>query len=173
MKRLITIVAATALASSVLAPAATAENESPNPKQVANQICHEQKKGMDNKSFKELYGGKRAMQTCKRQNRGEAETVIANAAHECKAEREADPATFAANYGDKKNAFGKCVSQKAKAKGDEEAEKTANAARECKAEREADPATFAVNYGERKNAFGKCVSEHARDDEEPAPAPTA
>ena len=125
MKRLITIVAATALASSVLAPAATAENESPNPKQVANQICHEQKKGMDNKSFKELYGGKRAMQTCKRQNRGEAETVIANAAQECKAEREADPATFA------------------------------------------------VNYGERKNAFGKCVSEHARDDEEPAPAPTA
>ncbi len=78
MKRTLTIIAAAALASCVLAPAATAANESPNPKQVANSFCHDQKKAMkaetgDNKAFKELYGGKRAMQTCKRQNRDEAE----------------------------------------------------------------------------------------------------
>lgn len=41
-----------------------------------------------------------------------------NAAKSCKTERKADPAAFAAKYGshkNKRNAFGKCVSQQAKA----------------------------------------------------------
>lgn len=45
-------------------------------------------------------------------------TAIINAAKACKAERKADPAAFKAKYGsnkDKSNAFGKCVSAKAKA----------------------------------------------------------
>jgi hypothetical protein len=172
MKRTLTIIAAAALASCVLAPAATAENASPNPKQIANEFCHEQKKAMDDKqSFKELYnGGKRAMQTCKRENRGEAEAIVENAAHDCKTYREEDPAGFTAQYGDEKNAFGKCVSDKAKAKSDEEAQNTANAAHFCKTYREEDSAGFTAEYGDRKNAFGKCVSDNAREGEgEPPP----
>ncbi|MGI8593673.1 MAG: hypothetical protein ACR2ML_04795 [Solirubrobacteraceae bacterium] len=45
-----------------------------------------------------------------------------NAAKQCKAERKADPAAFKAKYAtnkDKANAFGKCVSTKAKAQQDE------------------------------------------------------
>ena len=49
----------------------------------------------------------------------EAETEArVNAAKACKAERAADPAAFAEKYGknkNKKNAFGKCVSQTVKA----------------------------------------------------------
>jgi hypothetical protein len=44
-----------------------------------------------------------------------------NAAKQCKDERKADPAAFEQKYGtnkNKSNAFGKCVSQKAKAQQD-------------------------------------------------------
>lgn len=47
---------------------------------------------------------------------------FSNAAKQCRAERETDPAAFAETYGtnhNKRNAFGKCVSQKAKAQNDE------------------------------------------------------
>ena len=46
----------------------------------------------------------------------EEQTAHSNAAKECKAERTADPATFATTYGtgpNGRNAFGKCVSKKA------------------------------------------------------------
>jgi hypothetical protein len=177
MKRTMTIIAATAIACLAIAPAAMAENESPNPKQVANAFCHDQKKQMkaetgDNQAFKELYGGKRAMQTCKRENQGEAETFVQNAAQECKSFQEDDPAGFTAEYGDKKNAYGKCVSDKAKEQSEEEAQNTANAAHFCKTYREDDPEGFTADYGDRKNAYGKCVSDNAREDEE-EPTPTA
>ena len=42
-----------------------------------------------------------------------------NAAKECRAEQKADAAKFGTDYGTGKNAFGKCVSQKARAKNDE------------------------------------------------------
>lgn len=48
----------------------------------------------------------------------ELRTATVNAARTCKAERKADPAAFKAKYGtnaSKSNAFGKCVSTKAKA----------------------------------------------------------
>jgi hypothetical protein len=170
MKRTLTTIAAAALASVLLVPAATAQNSSPNPKQVANQICHDQKKGMDKQDFKQLYnGGKRAMQTCKRQNQPEAEEIVQNSAQDCRTE-ETDAATFAATYGDKKNAFGKCVSTKSKTKSDELVEETTNAAQECHEERDTmgDDA-FREEHG--RNAFGKCVSEKVHE-EEPEPAPT-
>jgi hypothetical protein len=103
-----------------------------------------------------------------------------NAAKECKAERGSTPATreaFKAKYGtnkNKKNAFGKCVSQRAK---DEEQEgETAhkNAAKECKAEREElGVQAFNEKYGtnkSKKNAYGKCVSAKAKEHEAEADA---
>jgi hypothetical protein len=99
------------------------------------------------------------------------QTAHTNAAKECKTERQADPAAFADKYGtnaNKRNAFGKCVSQKAKAKENaadeqdaEDAAEFKNAAKECDTERSADAAAFADKYGtneNNRNAFGKCVS---------------
>jgi hypothetical protein len=83
----------------------------------------------------------------------------------CQAERtRLGEALFKTTYGGGANAFGKCVSQRARAR----EENTENAAKQCKAER-SDPnfaashdgKTFEQAYadGEKaKNAFGKCVT---------------
>jgi hypothetical protein len=128
------------------------------------------------------------MSRCVRQNAAEeaAEEAAAhkNAAKECKAEA-ADPGfatahggkTFAEFYGAKgngKNAHGKCVSTKAKAKKDEmdaedadEAADFKNAAKRCANERRSmGRAAFADTYGTNRNdrnAFGKCVSKRTED----------
>jgi hypothetical protein len=76
--------------------------------------------------------------------------------------------TFAQFYGTGKsgaNAFGRCVSQKAKAKAKEERADATNAARTCKAELKSLGATaFKAKYGTnaaKSNAFGKCVAKLA------------
>jgi hypothetical protein len=98
-----------------------------------------------------------------------------NAAQACKAEQ--NDANFATNHGDKtfaqfygtnkngRNAFGNCVSQKAKAAGQAQNQATINAARTCRAEQKLDPAAFKTKYGtnaNKSNAFGKCVSQKAK-----------
>jgi hypothetical protein len=102
-----------------------------------------------------------------------------NAAWECKDERAEDRAAFAENYGkndNDRNAFGKCVSQKAKAKehaadeqDQEDATEFKNAAKDCWTEREGGEAAFALKYGtedtDRENAFGRCVSQTVRENE--------
>jgi hypothetical protein len=106
----------------------------------------------------------------------------ANAAKDCRAERTADPAAFQDKYGtngNKKNAFGKCVSQKAKAKEKKQDKKDAaaavefkNAAKACDDERSADKQAFTDKYGtngNKKNAFGKCVSQKTHEDGEGTP----
>ena len=102
-----------------------------------------------------------------------------NAAKECRAERGSTDATreaFRAKYGTNKNgknAFGKCVSSKAKelkaeedAEDAEEAKELKSAAKECDAERtETGTDAFADKYGtnaSKRNAFGKCVSQTAK-----------
>lgn len=107
--------------------------------------------------------------------KAERKAAKTNAARACREERSADPAAFKETYGtngNKANAFGKCVSQKAKAKRAEQdeadaeaAEAQTNAAKTCDAERSADPAAFQEKYGtnhNKKNAFGKCVSQTAK-----------
>jgi hypothetical protein len=91
----------------------------------------------------------------------EEQTAHKNAAKECKA------------LGLHGRAFGKCVSEKAKAKEHaadqqdaEEATELKNAAKECDAERTEDAEAFAKKYGtneNNRNAFGKCVSSKASD----------
>ena len=109
----------------------------------------------------------------------EEQSAHSNAAKECKAERTADPELFATTYGtngNKRNAFGKCVSKKAKAKehaaDEQDAEDAAefkNAAKECDAERgdtEDTRAAFADKYGtndNKRNAIGKCLSSKPSD----------
>jgi hypothetical protein len=95
-----------------------------------------------------------------------------NASQACKAEAAADPAAFAEKYGTgkkKRNAHGKCVSQKAREQAaktvKDEVEADVDAARTCKAERKADPDAFKEKYGtnhNKRNAFGKCVAKTAK-----------
>ena len=106
-----------------------------------------------------------------------------NASKECKAEREEDPEAFANTYGTgpkKRNAHGKCVSQKAsenEQEADQEDRQDAaafkNAAKECAEERDTlGDDDFAEEYGRNandRNAFGKCVSEKARENEAQQP----
>jgi hypothetical protein len=94
-----------------------------------------------------------------------------NASKDCKAEEQADPAAFAQKYGtgkNKRNAHGKCVSQKAAAKTAEtvagEVAADVDAAKACEQERAANPQAFATKYGKgktKRNAFRKCVAQAA------------
>ncbi len=106
----------------------------------------------------------------------EEQAAHTNAAKECKTERSADAQAFNEKYGtnaNKRNAFGKCVSQTAKEKeaaadSEDKQDATAqkNAAKECATERDADAAAFREKYGtnaNKRNAFGKCVSQTARE----------
>jgi deoxyribodipyrimidine photolyase len=130
---------------------------------------------------------------CIRQNAAEEhaqkQAALKNAAKQCKAERaDADFAathdgkTFQEFYGankNGKNAYGKCVSTKARAQkaADDEADAQQvqafkNAAKECAAERS--DAGFAAAHGgktfeefygtnrNKRNAFGKCVSSKSQ-----------
>jgi hypothetical protein len=115
----------------------------------------------------------------------EEQTAHKNASQECREERgttDESREAFANKYGtngNKKNAFGKCVSQKAKAKekaadaeDQQEATEFKNAAKECDDERgdtAESRAAFAEKYGtnaNKKNAFGKCVSQKAHESDE-------
>ncbi len=132
---------------------------------AAAQQCAALKQA-DKAAFKSLYG-KGGMSKCIKAQTKTSTAEYKNAAKECKAEQAADPVGFEATYGDpySSNAFGQCVSTKAKADDTADAEEFGNAAKECKAERAADPDAFVTTYGTGKkgrNALGKCVSSKVR-----------
>jgi hypothetical protein len=97
-----------------------------------------------------------------------------NPAKACKKERtDLGVDAFGTKYGKNhnlKNAFGKCVSGKAKAKAEAEAQVdeqgTSNAAKQCKKERtDTGVEAFKSKYGtnaNKANAFGKCVSSKSK-----------
>ena len=99
--------------------------------QNASQECKAEQEA-DPAGFTATYGtgsGKNAHGKCvssKVKTTVEEEAAeFENAAQECRAERTADPAGFATTYGsnaNKKNAFGKCVSAKAKEQDEEPVE---------------------------------------------------
>jgi hypothetical protein len=82
------------------------------------KACAAAKKA-DRDAFQALWG-KHAMRECIRAGREagggtEGAEEATNAAQECRAEQEADPAAFLSTYGtnhNQRNAFGKCVSSK-------------------------------------------------------------
>ena len=98
-----------------------------------------------------------------------------SASEECRFERGSTAATreaFAAKYGtnaNRANAFGKCVSAKAREEAKEREAAESGAAQTCKTERGTtaeSEAAFAQKYGTNKNktnAFGKCVSSAAKE----------
>ena len=123
----------------------------------------------------------KCVSTRARDESAERKDARSNGAETCKAERGTTAESrraFEDKYGtnaNKKNAYGKCVSQAAKAHQDQAdasdrkaADARINAAKRCASERgttDASRKAFADKYGtnaSKANAFGKCVSKKAR-----------
>jgi hypothetical protein len=164
MKRMVFVIAAVALAAPLAALAAD-----PTPGTAPGQACKTELQSIGADAFKGLYGSFGKCVAKKAAQRGHA---VANAAVQCRAEQ-AD-STFADNHGGKtfdqfygtgkngNNAFGKCVSSKAKSASDAADANVLNAVKQCRTERAGDPAAFKAKYGKnrnRANAFGKCVAQ--------------
>jgi hypothetical protein len=171
-----TMIICVALLGSALAFSAVASAGKTNKtaKRLAAKQCRAEKKAGKG-AFKSTYG-KHAMRTCLKGEKSEIKDEIKNAAQECKAERAEDTDLFKETYGKNKNgknAFGKCVSKKARQAVSEEVETYKNAAKECKAERESlTKPVFQEMYGNnrnKRNAFGKCVSKKVKHAEEEPP----
>ena len=168
------------------APAGTAvAKTSKADKQEAKKECRAERgtTAAEREAFKAKWGGfGHCLHQTAREAKAERKAAKSSATKDCRDERKADEQAFQDKYGtnhNKKNAFGKCVSQKAKAKEKKqdkkdaaEAETEKNAAQECDTERSADEKAFDDKYGtnhNKKNAFGKCVSQKAHEDGEGTP----
>ena len=183
MKRLIAVTAA--LASLALPATAVSKPDQVDRKNAAQECRFERgSTAATREAFRLRYGTNRnkrnAFGKCvsrrAQDEESERKNASRNSAQECKDERAANPQAFALKYGTNanyNNAFGKCVSSKAKAKKDaadardaEQAKKRKGAAKECKTERNSiGREAFAQKYGtnrNKRNAFGKCVSKGAR-----------
>ena len=159
-----------AVVALVLPAAALAHASAPSPTDLAVKACKTEKSEMGTKTFKRTYGAVKSAATAKKACLAKAgivaETELKNAAQECKAERDAGVDAFNELYGtneNNRNAYGKCVSGKAKAATKEESEDRVSAADTCKTVKTDDAAGFKTAYGEKKNAFGKCVSATAKE----------
>jgi hypothetical protein len=156
-------------------PAVATAKPTDKDKRAAKQRCKAErgKSSATREAFRSKYDNfGRCVRRKAADEESETEAAHKNAAKACKAEKTADPAAFAQTYGtnaDKSNAYGKCVSSKAKAEKSEmdaedkaDAEEFKNAARACAAERgQMGGLAFAGKYGtnaDERNAFGKCVS---------------
>jgi hypothetical protein len=172
MKRAwIVCVALAALAMPAVSPAVVSQTDYKN----AAKFCKALRADLGENTFKQTFGTNKqksnAYGKCVSKHARTVDEVHSDAVKQCKAEREADAAAFAAKYGTNKNgtnALGKCVSQ---VQGELSADRRSaieNAAKQCKAERKADASAFAAKYGTNKNkrnAFGKCVSKTVRENE--------
>ncbi|HEX5619932.1 MAG TPA: hypothetical protein VFX51_16035 [Solirubrobacteraceae bacterium] len=177
-----------ALAAFALPVGTAAAKTSKADKREAKQECRALR-GDDaatREAFKAEWGNfGKCVSTKAREAKAERKAAKRNASRDCREERgdtEESIAAFREKYGtngNKRNAFGKCVSQGAKANREEqddedaaEAEDQTNAAHECATEREADRKAFEDKYGtnhNKRNAFGKCVSQKAQEDGEGTP----
>jgi hypothetical protein len=165
-------IALLAVLALVAVPAALAV-DSPSPSDQASTLCRQQRTAIGPAAFKLLYGGgSNAYGRCVSKLASTVQSDTTNVAKQCAAERgdtsfadTHDGKTFAQFYGTGNrgsNAFGKCVSSKAKTQEDEQQQATINAARTCRTERTSlGAAAFTKKYGGHSNAFGKCVSKTA------------
>src|SRR5215217_4429163 len=165
---LIAAIAALAIPASALAADET--TTTPSARDAAMTACKTQRAAIGKAAFKLLYGangyGKCVNATVKTEKAN-----IAEAKSDCKAEQAMTDEQFAASAEDRadktfttyygtnktgKNAYGKCVSGKAKAASKEDTKTKINAAKTCKQMRKDNPEDFTA-----KNSFGKCVSKVA------------
>lgn len=168
MKKLLTITVLLVLAVPTALAAPPAQSPSPA------QLCKAQQAAMSAADFASLYAPanpKAAFGKCVAARQQQLAQNTANAAKECAAERAGWVAAnhtgksfnewYGANDNDR-NAFGKCVSQKAKKQAEAQQAAALSAAKQCKADRAANRAAFDAAYGTKRNAFGKCVSAKSK-----------
>jgi hypothetical protein len=180
------VILALALLAGLAVPAGAVAKPDHSEERAAKQQCKFERgrSKATREAFRARYeSSDRCVRKKTAEEHAESEAANKNAAKECKAERD-DPQfaelhqgkTFEEFYGTNENlenAYGKCVSSKAKAHKDEmdaedeeRAEERKNAAKKCAAERgEMGAEAFAAEYGgnhKGRNAFGKCVSKKAR-----------
>jgi hypothetical protein len=168
------------LAALILPAAAFADEPTGQDQENAARACSALRASMGLDLFRQTYGTaasnrRNAFGKCVSQWARAEQQNRQSARSQCAAEQ-ADPnvpaahdgKTFAQFYGTGKgaNAFGRCVSGKAKSASAEDRQDTLNAARECKAERKTlGVPDFRAKYGKNandRNAFGKCVSALAK-----------
>jgi hypothetical protein len=151
-----------------LPAAALAADDTPSATDVASAACKNERVQLGTKTFKATYASKStsaAMSACTEKRDGAAATDLKNAAKACKAERAADAAAFTTKYGTNKNgrnAYGKCVSAKARVTAAQQTQARVNAAKACKKLKTEQKVAFEQAYGTKKNAFAKCVSKMAQ-----------
>ena len=165
MKRTAFLFISAVTAALALSAAAFADS-TPNPASLASSSCKTQQ-AANPALFKTTYG---TFGKCVSKATAAAHTALTNAAASCKAEQ-ADTG-FAAAHGGKTfdqfygsndskgkgadaNAYGKCVSAKAKASSQQQTQSLVNAAKACKTELAAGKAAFTAKY----HTFGTCVSQ--------------
>jgi len=175
------ILIAASLAALVVPAVSLGSGPTGQDRQNGARACRALRASLGEDLLRQSYG---TVQSHRRNAMGGCVSMWAHASHQsrisaraaCSAEQ-ADP-NFAANhngmsfaefYGtgpNHKNAFGKCVSSKAKASLDQQQSATQNAARSCKAERSSmEGPAFRAKYGKNandRNAFGKCMSQLAK-----------
>ena len=176
MKRFILLMAAVC----AFAPAAALADGTPPPaaQTSAQKDCTALQSSLGAATFKQTYGTtanrSNAFGKCVSKLAQSEQQNLATTSGACRAEQK--DATFATNHGDKsfdqfygtgnlKNAFGKCVSAKAKTESTQDIQAITDAAKACKTERTADSIAFKNKYGtnaNKSNAFGKCVSTKAK-----------
>jgi hypothetical protein len=174
------ILIAAALAVLVVPAASFAGTPNGQDRENGARACRALRVSMTPELFRQAYG---TVQSNRKNAFGRCVSMWAHTEHQsrvsarsaCTAEQ-ADP-NFAASHDGKsfdevygtgpqhKNAFGRCVSSKAKAAVEEAQQNTVNAAKACKAERSLDVPAFRAKYGKNandRNAFGKCVAQLAK-----------
>jgi len=155
MGRILTL---TVVVAALAAPAALADKPpGKQTKQTAAQECKAQLKSMGPKDFRALWGN---LGQCVALTAQQNQENVKSAEEQCRAARADDAEAFAEKWGKSRNAFGKCVSQTARAMAQEQQQETLKAAQTCKAERTKDRAAFLATYGKgKRNAFANCVKQ--------------
>jgi hypothetical protein len=171
MRKLVFLLVTALLALPALAVAGLPP--SPADQAAAVKQCSTERNNMGVAAFQALYAPtsankSKAFGKCVSKLAQQNEQNRSNAAAQCRTERSADATAFAAKYGkgpNHTNAFGNCVSTKAKAAAAARVQATVNAAKTCWTERKGGLAAFNTKYGtnaDKSNAFGKCVSSHVK-----------
>jgi hypothetical protein len=175
MKRFLPLIILAVAATATAAFAADGAGQGQSPA----QLCKAELATLGPANFKSLYspGGSsaNAMGKCVSKHARAAAANRTNAAKACTAEQALPEADFRAAHDGKsfgefygrndndRNAYGKCVSAKAKAATAQQEAALLKAAKACKAERTADRTAFVAKYGGKAaSAFGKCVSSKSK-----------
>jgi hypothetical protein len=154
------------LAALALAPSALASAQSVASANAATTACKSERAQVGEATFLENYG---SLGACKQSYRALAVGAANNAAKACKVERKKRPAMFRSKYGvgkKKRNAYGRCVSKKARGALEDTVATNVDAMTACTEYRDEDPAGFAGWYGEEADALATCVAEELAPDED-------